>query len=237
VSKHWRPQRRPEWTVIENYAGAPARVRGRGALLVIGVLALGLAGGAAWQRWGSRPSVSGPSGPIEWNAVQALPTRAPDAEDVAWKKRAAESPVIATPDNDPGEAIQSPGMAIVYRGQGDTDASTQAGLPRASSARNDIYVYDGDTFRMGTHDIRIANIDAPEVHDYGCASEFQLGTRATERLRALLASGTPKLSGDGIDRYRRDLRTVQINGKDVGQTMIAAGLARNYDGKKRLPWC
>jgi endonuclease YncB( thermonuclease family) len=208
-------------------------VRGRGALLFIGVVTLGLACGAAWQRWGSQPADSGPSSAIEWNAVQAVPTRAPDAEDVVWEKRTNSTAVIASDS----EAIQSPEMPNVYRGDGDTGAWTQTGLPRASSARNDIYVYDGDTFGMGTRDIRIANIDAPEVHDYGCASEFQLGTRATERLRALLASGTPKLSGNGIDRYGRDLRTVQINGKDVGQAMIGAGLARNYDGKQRQGWC
>jgi hypothetical protein len=75
--------------VIENYAGAPTRVRGRGALLVIGVVALGLAGGAAWQRWGSQPADSGPSAAIEWNAVQAVPTRTPDAGDVKWEKKAA----------------------------------------------------------------------------------------------------------------------------------------------------
>ena len=42
-----------------------------------------------------------------------------------------------------------------------------------------------------------------------------------------------------IDRdvYRRLLRNVAINGQDVGEAMISSGLARNYDGKKRQPWC
>lgn len=212
--------------MIENYAGAPTRVRGRGALLVIGVVALGLAGGAAWQRWGSQPADSGPSAAIEWNAVQAVPTRAPDAEDVAWERRTAESPVIATPDNDPGEAIQP-------------------GLPRASSARNDelgaptgkIYVIDGDTFAMDGQRIRVLGIDAPETHPPRCAGEARLGNAATDKLRALLGSGTVTMSGSGHDEYGRDLRYVQVNGKDIGQTMIAAGLARDYDGKQRQSWC
>src|SRR6266513_1702950 len=47
-------------------------------------------GGAAWLRWNAPTVESGPSGPIEWNEVQALPTRAPVAQDVAWERRAGE---------------------------------------------------------------------------------------------------------------------------------------------------
>jgi endonuclease YncB( thermonuclease family) len=35
----------------------------------------------------------------------------------------------------------------------------------------------------------------------------------------------------------RELREVRVNGRDVGETMISAGLARSYDGKKRQGWC
>ena len=38
----------------------------------------------------ARNAGSGTSPAIEWNAVQAVPTRAPDAQDIAWEKRAAE---------------------------------------------------------------------------------------------------------------------------------------------------
>ena len=90
MSRHWRPGNRGDWAVIEHYADGKPRRRGRGALLVLGVVVLGLAGGAAWQRWHAPTVDSGPSGPIEWNEVQALPTRAPDAQDVAWERRAGE---------------------------------------------------------------------------------------------------------------------------------------------------
>jgi len=82
---------------------------------VLVAIALGLAGGAAWQRWNAPVVESGPSGPIEWNEVQAVPTRVPDAQDLAWEKRAGASPVIASDS----EAIET-------------------GLPRASGARNDV---------------------------------------------------------------------------------------------------
>jgi endonuclease YncB( thermonuclease family) len=30
---------------------------------------------------------------------------------------------------------------------------------------------------------------------------------------------------------------VRVNGEDVADAMISAGLARNYDGKQRQGWC
>jgi len=76
--------------VIDGYGAAP-KARGGAALLVLGAVFLGLVAGAAWLRWNMPVAESGPSGPIEWNEVQAVPTRAPDAADVAWEKRAGEA--------------------------------------------------------------------------------------------------------------------------------------------------
>ena len=91
MSRHWRPGQRSDWAVIENYGFAERRARRGGVvLLVFGAVALGLLGGAAWLRWNAPATDSGPSGPIEWNEVQAVPTRAPDAADVAWQRRAGE---------------------------------------------------------------------------------------------------------------------------------------------------
>ena len=193
--------------MIENY-GARGGRRGGGVLfLVFGAVLLGLIGGAAWLRWGSAQVVdSGPSGAIEWNAVQAVPIRAPDGEDVAWEKRAGEfdkaSPVS-------GRTIQG----------------------------QQIRVIDGDTFDIGGTRVRVAGIDAPETHPARCPNEAQLGAAATQKLAELLRSGTLWISGEKTDRYRRSVRTVRVNGEDVADAMIGAGLARNYDGKQRQGWC
>ena len=42
---------------------------------------------------------------------------------------------------------------------------------------------DGDTFWIAGQKVRIANIDAPETHDYRCASELELGDRAAASFR------------------------------------------------------
>lgn len=99
-------------------------------------------------------------------------------------------------------------------------------------------VVDGDTIWLKGQKIRIADIDAPETHDPRCASEKQLGDRATRRLHDLLESGAISLRP--IDRdedvYGRKLRIVLVNGKSVGDTLVSEGLARYY-GHGRRPWC
>jgi endonuclease YncB( thermonuclease family) len=224
MSRHWKPDRRAEWTVIDGYASsAPAR---SGLVpVIISAVVVGLAVGGALS-WTARNAAADPSAAIEWNAVQAVPTRAADAEDVQWERRAEDSPVIA---NDSG--------------------ATQAGLPRPSRTRNDaaataafqtptgpIYVIDGDTFVMSGQKIRIAGIDAPETHPSRCAEEARLGLAATQKLRELLSNGAVAMSGTIHDEYGREVRTVRVNGADVGAAMVGAGVAREY-GSGRRSWC
>jgi len=99
-------------------------------------------------------------------------------------------------------------------------------------------VVDGDTFYVNGDKVRIAGIDAPETHDYGCASELQLGEQAASQLQALLNSGAVTMTSIDRDRdaYGRLLRNVSVNGQDVGDALISAGVARAYAGGRR-PWC
>ena len=98
---------------------------------------------------------------------------------------------------------------------------------------------DGDTIYLHGQKIRIAGIDAPETHDYGCSSELDLGERAASRLQALLNSGgavTLTSIDRDEDRYGRKLRNVAVGGADVGETLVSEGLAREYAGGRRS-WC
>jgi endonuclease YncB( thermonuclease family) len=194
-------------------------------VLVVGAACVGAAVGL-YQAAGPRHPVA-PEAAIEWDAVAAVPVRALDAEDSEWQARAAEAD---------GELVR------------------EAGLPRPFAARNDgavrvafssckwgggtNCVVDGDTFWIGGAKVRIAGIDAPETHDYRCAAELALGDRATAKLQALLNSGAVTMSGIGRDRdvYGRLLRNVQVNGADVGEAMVGAGVARVYGGGRRS-WC
>jgi endonuclease YncB( thermonuclease family) len=106
------------------------------------------------------------------------------------------------------------------------------------SGGGDDCVVDGDTFRMDGDRIRIADIDTPETHPARCPEEARLGAAATQRLHALLNSGAITLHpiDRDTDRYGRKLRLVEVNGRSVGDTLVAEGLARPYLGR-RMGWC
>ena len=97
-------------------------------------------------------------------------------------------------------------------------------------------VVDGDTIWLKGEKIRLLDIDTPETHPPRCAEEARLGTAATGRLHALLNGGAVSVERDGADRYGRTLAVVMVDGRPVGDALIAEGLAREY-GRGRRNWC
>jgi micrococcal nuclease len=106
-----------------------------------------------------------------------------------------------------------------------------------NGARTDCVV-DGDTIWLKGVKIRVADIDAPELHPSRCPQEEQLGTAAKLRLQALLNVGPFSLRSvdRDIDRYGRELRVLLRDGKSLGETLVDEGLARRWIGH-RDPWC
>ena len=97
-------------------------------------------------------------------------------------------------------------------------------------------VVDGDTIWLAGEKIRLSDIDAPETHPPRCPREAELGARATERLQALLSAGAVTLEDEGTDRYGRRLAVVSRGGRSLGMALVAEGLARPWEGRRR-PWC
>lgn len=100
-------------------------------------------------------------------------------------------------------------------------------------------VIDGDTIRYGGEKIRIMDIDAPEVSEPKCASEKALGDRATLRLLEIVNAGPITIVRVGHrdkDQYGRLLRVIQRDGRSITDVMVAEGLARKWDGRRRS-WC
>ena len=88
-------------------------------------------------------------------------------------------------------------------------------------------VVDGDTIWYRGTKIRMLGIDAPEIHDYKCASELALGQRAKMRLLELMNAGPFEIVADGDrnkDVYGRQLRHINRNGRSLGDILIAEGL-------------
>lgn len=100
-------------------------------------------------------------------------------------------------------------------------------------------VVDGDTIWYRGVNIRLLDIDAPEIHDYKCASELALGQRAKVRLWELMNAGPFEVVADGDrdqDVYGRKLRHINRNGQSLGDILIEEGLAAAWEGQHHA-WC
>ena len=109
---------------------------------------------------------------------------------------------------------------------------------------------DGDTLhdnRRNT-DYRVHGIDTPETDRAKCAAERALGDAASARVTALLAGASevrataawePRTrSRWPVDGFGRRLARIEIDGRDLGEILIAEGLAKPWNGEGAHPdWC
>jgi micrococcal nuclease len=102
----------------------------------------------------------------------------------------------------------------------------------ANAAERGFSNYDGDTFKAT---FRIANIDTAEMRAK-CDAERELAIQAKAFTHEFLKQGDIVITQTGVDRYGRILATVQRRGEDLGEALIAAGLARKWKGR-RESWC
>ena len=97
-------------------------------------------------------------------------------------------------------------------------------------------VLDGDTIYFKGQKVEVAGVDAPEIETAGCPEEVKRGIEAAGRLADLLNSGKVTIAGAERGTDGQLLRKVKVNGRDVGNAMISAGLAHKYGGGPRS-WC
>jgi len=107
-------------------------------------------------------------------------------------------------------------------------------------------VVDGDTFEANAAiwlgqsieiRVRIAGVDAPELHAR-CDAERDMALAAKDWLSRRIEGGDVRLSAVRYDKYGGRVDATVHDGKgDVGEALIAAGLARPYHGGHRGGWC
>lgn len=118
--------------------------------------------------------------------------------------------------------------------------SERAHFPLCSGPVRETCVVDGDTIWYRGEKIRLVGFDTPEVSNPGCAREARLGRQATLRLQEWLNEGAFSLSanpdGRAEDRYGRSLLVVSRGGQNVGDIMLAEGLAERRGGEANV-WC
>jgi endonuclease YncB( thermonuclease family) len=103
-----------------------------------------------------------------------------------------------------------------------------------------IHVIDGDTIAVGPERYRLVGFDAPEAASRArCPAERALAAQATQRLRRLVAAGgldltevdcrcRPGTAGTPRCNHGRRCGRLTAAGRDVGELLIAEGLAQPY---------
>jgi endonuclease YncB( thermonuclease family) len=108
-------------------------------------------------------------------------------------------------------------------------------------------VLDGDTFdaraRIWLNQdirvrVRIIGIDAPELRA-GCPAEKALAEQARDLLEAKIGEGLVVMRQIRHGKYagRVLARVSNAAGEDLAEALLAAGLARVYQGGARATWC
>ncbi|MEO0679026.1 MAG: thermonuclease family protein [Pseudomonadota bacterium] len=95
---------------------------------------------------------------------------------------------------------------------------------------------DGDTVRACGQRVRLAAIDAPELRGPDCEAEAQLAREARDRLAEILRQPHRVEIVAARDHYGRPIGVVVTPTGTAGAQLVAEGLARPWNGKRR-PWC
>lgn len=98
-------------------------------------------------------------------------------------------------------------------------------------------VIDGDTVALGGERIRLDGIDAPELSARGgCIKSMRAGAAAKAAAEKLLQPGhAVRIVRTGQDDLGRTLARIAVNGRDLGETLIRAGLAVRWNGRGKPP--
>ena len=106
-------------------------------------------------------------------------------------------------------------------------ASVHGAEAPAIVAGNVVGVHDGDSLTLLTADrvqlkIRLEGIDAPELGQ-------AFGNAAKKALSDLAFGRRVQVQVTGVDRYKRTLGVVLVDGKNINLEMVRRGLAWRYD--------
>jgi endonuclease YncB( thermonuclease family) len=120
---------------------------------------------------------------------------------------------------------------------------TSCQMPLRSSnaepiASSEIYVIDADTIRVRDQppNVRLVGFNAPETWRAACPAEQLQGDKAARRLRELVRAGKLDFEfiacscpagtqGTPACNYGRNCGVLKASGRDVGEILIAEGLA------------
>lgn len=153
---------------------------------------------------------------------------------------AATQPVgVVTPSPEvAGVAAGRPVIAQPPAPSPPVQALPQAQKSPPAPARPVLVVIDGDTVDVAGVRWRLKGFDAPEITSARCSEERALGLKAKARLEAILSTGQIETITDHKrEHFGRTLGTIKANGRDVGEILVAEGLAVRLSGARKHNWC
>ena len=116
---------------------------------------------------------------------------------------------------------------------------------RGNITVTNVRVYDGDTIKVDVEGwpdvvgknigVRIAGIDAPEMHDKDDRVRAW-AIAARNHLNAEMIGRRVELASIRRDKYFRILAQVLVNGRDVATDMLQHRYAKPYAGGTKTPW-
>ena len=110
-------------------------------------------------------------------------------------------------------------------------------LLREESAAGRAHAIDGDTLELGGTRMRLAGIDAPELHQT-CTRDGQswdCGIAARRALAEALRSGPVTCTHRRRDKYGRPLARCMVDGQDIAALLVSQGLAVSYLDTRYAP--
>jgi endonuclease YncB( thermonuclease family) len=133
-------------------------------------------------------------------------------------------------------AVVVVGISVATFTKDDPGAATRAGrFGQCYDSDGPNCVLDGNTIYVKGARVEIAGIEAPRIQGSACADERTRGIDAAVRLADRLNSGQVTLGAPFRDPSGRAIRTVAVDGSDLGERMIAAGLAHRAGDPRG--WC
>jgi endonuclease YncB( thermonuclease family) len=117
-----------------------------------------------------------------------------------------------------------------------------------------IRVIEGDTIVADGRTVRLSGFVTPDAQGARCAAERELGVKALKRVRELIQAGDLDYSpvacscpsnilGRLMCRFTRSCGVLKAHGRDIGDILIAEGLAAPFVcedqecSKAPRPWC
>jgi len=124
-------------------------------------------------------------------------------------------------------------VAYLQRGRGARHADPGAPFPPSVSGRAELI--DGDSLRVGGHEVRLKGIDAPEGRQTCSRSgaPWRCGDAARDALSRMIGGEAIACAVSERDQFGRLLAKCRVGDRNLNADMVAAGMAVAYGAYER----